>query len=153
LLQFEVGISNDLASLLHSRSSAEIITSRTLLSGDNNFTDAGQLQLVRCHGNEVTLSLSMQHYNVIIYGRLKKNSIFFQAVLTPFIKMEEPLIMPCELKIFLLSTSELSCSEFVECRLIMAIIMLASITSYNRLEKLSECLMLGLTYYRVSNKY
>jgi hypothetical protein len=56
-------ISNDLASLLYSRSSAEIITSRTpsaeiitsrtLLSGDNNFTDAGQL--VRCHDNEVTL--------------------------------------------------------------------------------------------------
>jgi hypothetical protein len=44
---------NDLASLLYSRSSAEIITSRTLLSGDNNFTDAGQL--VRCHDNEVTL--------------------------------------------------------------------------------------------------
>jgi hypothetical protein len=48
-----VGISNGLASLLHSRSSAEIITSRTLLIGDNNFTDAGQL--VRCHDNEVTL--------------------------------------------------------------------------------------------------
>jgi hypothetical protein len=56
-------MSNDLASLLYSRSSAEIITSRTpsaeivtsrtLLSGDNNFTDAGQL--VRCHDNEVTL--------------------------------------------------------------------------------------------------
>jgi hypothetical protein len=30
LLQFDVGISNDLASLLHSRSSAETITSRTL---------------------------------------------------------------------------------------------------------------------------
>jgi hypothetical protein len=59
----QVGISNDLASLLYSRSSAEIIasqtpsaeiiTSWTLLSGDNNFTDAGQL--VRCHDNEVTL--------------------------------------------------------------------------------------------------
>jgi hypothetical protein len=46
----QVRISNDLASLLYSRSSAEIITSRTpsaeiitsrtLLSGDNNFTDA-----------------------------------------------------------------------------------------------------------------
>jgi hypothetical protein len=33
--------------------SAEIITSRTLFSGDNNFTDAGLL--VRCHDNEVTL--------------------------------------------------------------------------------------------------
>jgi hypothetical protein len=64
---------SDLACLLYSRSSAEIITSRTpsaeiitsrtpsaeiitsgtLLSGDNNFTDAGQL--VRCHDNEVTL--------------------------------------------------------------------------------------------------
>jgi hypothetical protein len=53
LLQFEVGISNDLDSLLHRRSSAEIITSRTLLSGDNSFTDASQL--VRCHDNEVTL--------------------------------------------------------------------------------------------------
>jgi hypothetical protein len=62
MLRDQVGISNDLASLLYSRSSAEvisrtpsaeIITSRTLLSGDNNFTDAGQL--VRCHDNEVTL--------------------------------------------------------------------------------------------------
>jgi hypothetical protein len=54
---------SDLACLLYSRSSAEVITSRTpsaeiitsgtLLSGDNNFTDAGQL--VRCHDNEVTL--------------------------------------------------------------------------------------------------
>jgi hypothetical protein len=62
-LRNQVGISNDLASLLYSRSpaeiitsrrpSAEIITSRTLLSGDNNFTDAGPL--VRCHDNEVTL--------------------------------------------------------------------------------------------------
>jgi hypothetical protein len=61
MLRNQVGISNDLASLLYSRSSAEIITSRTpsadiitsrtLLSGDNNFTDAGQL--VRCHDNEV----------------------------------------------------------------------------------------------------
>jgi hypothetical protein len=57
MLRNQVGISNDLASLLYCRSSAEIITSRTppaeiitsrtLLSGDNNFTDAGQL--VRCH--------------------------------------------------------------------------------------------------------
>jgi hypothetical protein len=53
--------------------SAEIITSRTLLSGDNNFTDAGQL--VRCHNNEVTL----YHYqcsNVIFYGRLKKKYFY-----------------------------------------------------------------------------
>jgi hypothetical protein len=66
MLRNQVGILNDLASLLYSRSSAEIITSRTpsaeiitsrtLLSGDNNFTDAGQL--VRCHDNEVTL----EHY-------------------------------------------------------------------------------------------
>jgi hypothetical protein len=62
MLRNQVGMSNDLASLFYSRSSAEIkasrtpsaeITSRTLLSGDNNFTDAGQL--VRCHDNEVTL--------------------------------------------------------------------------------------------------
>jgi hypothetical protein len=53
LLRNQVGMSNDLASLLYSRTSAEIITSRTLLSGDNNFTDAGRL--VRCHDNEVTL--------------------------------------------------------------------------------------------------
>jgi hypothetical protein len=43
MLRNQVGISNDLASLLYSRSSAEIITSRTLPSGDNNFTNAGQL--------------------------------------------------------------------------------------------------------------
>jgi hypothetical protein len=63
MLRNQVGISNDLASLLHSRSSAEIITSRmpsaeiitswTLVRGDNNFTDA--VQLVRRHDNEVTL--------------------------------------------------------------------------------------------------
>jgi hypothetical protein len=53
MLRNQVGISNDLASSLYSRSSAEIITSRTVLSGDNNFTDAGQL--VRCHNNEVIL--------------------------------------------------------------------------------------------------
>jgi hypothetical protein len=73
MLRKKEGISNDLASLLRSRSTAEIITSRTpspeiitsrtpspeiitsrtLLSGDNNFTDVGHL--VRCHDNEVTL--------------------------------------------------------------------------------------------------
>jgi hypothetical protein len=63
MLRNQGGISNDLASLLYGRSSAEIITSRTpsteiitsrtLLSGDNNFTDAGQL--VRCLDNEMTL--------------------------------------------------------------------------------------------------
>jgi hypothetical protein len=63
MLRNQIGISNDLARVLYCRSSAEIITSRTpsaeiitsqtLLSGDNNFTDAGQL--VRCHDNEVTL--------------------------------------------------------------------------------------------------
>jgi hypothetical protein len=63
MLRSQVGTSNDLVCLLYSRSSAEIITSRmplaeiitsrTLLSGDNNFTDDGQL--VRCHDNEVTL--------------------------------------------------------------------------------------------------
>jgi hypothetical protein len=79
MLRNQVGMSNDLASLLYSRSSAEIITSRTPsaeiitsrthLSGDNNFTDAGQL--VRCHD---TIALSMQQCNVIFYGRLKKKS-------------------------------------------------------------------------------
>jgi hypothetical protein len=62
MLRNQVGISHNLASLLYSRSSAEIITSRTpsaeitsrtLLRGDNNFTDVGQF--VRCHDNEVTL--------------------------------------------------------------------------------------------------
>jgi hypothetical protein len=63
MLREQVGISNDLASLLYSRSlaeiitsrtpSAEIITSRTLLSGDNNITDAGQL--VRCHDNDFSI--------------------------------------------------------------------------------------------------
>jgi hypothetical protein len=63
MLRDQVGISNELASLFYSPSLAEIITSRTpsaeiiisrtLLSGDNNITDAGQL--VRCHDNEVTL--------------------------------------------------------------------------------------------------
>jgi hypothetical protein len=63
MLRNQVGISNDLASLVYSRSSAEritsrtpsaeIITSRTLLSADNDFTDAGQL--VRCHDNGVIL--------------------------------------------------------------------------------------------------
>jgi hypothetical protein len=80
MLRNQVEISNDLASLLYNRSSAEIITSRTpsaeiitsrtLLSGDNNFTDAGQL--VRCHD---TLALSMQQCNVIFYGRLKKKNL------------------------------------------------------------------------------
>jgi hypothetical protein len=63
MLRDQVRISNDLASLLYSRlsaeiitsrtPSAEIITSRTLLSGDNNFTDVAQL--VRCHDNKVKL--------------------------------------------------------------------------------------------------
>jgi hypothetical protein len=63
MLRNQLGILNDLVSLLYSRSSAEIITSRTplaeiitsrmLLSGDNNFTDARQL--VRCHDTELTL--------------------------------------------------------------------------------------------------
>jgi hypothetical protein len=63
MLRNQVGISNDLASLLYCRSSAEIITSRTpsaeiitlsaALSGDKNFISARQL--VRCHDNEVTL--------------------------------------------------------------------------------------------------
>jgi hypothetical protein len=87
MLRNQVGISNDLASLLYSRSSAEIITSRTpsaeiitsrtLLSVDNNFTDAGQL--VRCHDNEVNFSIinaTMHQCNVIFYARLKKNIVF-----------------------------------------------------------------------------
>jgi hypothetical protein len=63
MLRNQVGISNYLTRVLYSRSSAEIITSQTpsaeiitswtLLSEDNNFTDAGQL--IRCHDNEVTL--------------------------------------------------------------------------------------------------
>jgi hypothetical protein len=62
MLRNQVGISNDLASLLYCRSSAEIITSRTpsaeiinlsaALSGDNTFAAR---HLVRCHDNEVTL--------------------------------------------------------------------------------------------------
>jgi hypothetical protein len=89
MLRNQVGISNDLAGLLYTRASAEIITSRTpsaeiitsrtLLSGDNNFTFAGQL--VKCHDNKVPLALSMQQYNVIFYGRLKKN-IFTEMQLT-----------------------------------------------------------------------
>jgi hypothetical protein len=51
MLKNQVGISNDLASLLYSRSSAEIKTSRT--PSAEIITDAGQL--VRCHDNEVTL--------------------------------------------------------------------------------------------------
>jgi hypothetical protein len=37
MLRNQVGISNDLASLLYCRSSAEIITLSAALSGDNNF--------------------------------------------------------------------------------------------------------------------
>jgi hypothetical protein len=63
MLRNQVGISNDLASLLYCRSSAEIITSRmpsaeiitlsAALSGDNNFISARQL--VGCHDSGVTL--------------------------------------------------------------------------------------------------
>jgi hypothetical protein len=80
MLRNQVGFSNDLASLLYSRSleeiitsrtpSAETIVSRTLLSEDNNFTD--------------TLASSMQQCNVIFYGRLKKK-IFLSCELV-FIK-------------------------------------------------------------------
>jgi hypothetical protein len=49
----QVGISNDLASLLYCRSSAEIITSRT--PSAEIITLSAARQLVRCHDNEVTL--------------------------------------------------------------------------------------------------
>jgi hypothetical protein len=52
-LRNQVGISNDLASLLYCRSSAEIITSRT--PSAEIITLSAARQLVRCHDNEVTL--------------------------------------------------------------------------------------------------
>jgi hypothetical protein len=63
MLRNQVGISNDLASLLYCRSSAEIITSRTpseeiiILSAalSGVITLSAARQLVRCHDNEVTL--------------------------------------------------------------------------------------------------
>jgi hypothetical protein len=61
MLRNQVGISNDLASLLYCRSSAEIITSRTpsaeiitlaaALSGNNNFICRSSAR----YDNEVTL--------------------------------------------------------------------------------------------------
>jgi hypothetical protein len=75
MLRNQVGISNDLASLLYCRSSAEIITSRT--PSAEIITLSAARQFVRCHDNEVTLlALSMQQDNVIIYGRLKKKNFF-----------------------------------------------------------------------------
>jgi hypothetical protein len=53
MLRNQVGISNDLASLLYCRSSAEIITSRT--PSAEIITLSAARQLVRCHDNEVTL--------------------------------------------------------------------------------------------------
>jgi hypothetical protein len=53
MLGDQVGISNDLASLLYSRSPAEIITSRT--PSAEIVTLSAARQLVRCHDNEVTL--------------------------------------------------------------------------------------------------
>jgi hypothetical protein len=53
MLRNQIGISNDLASLLYCRSSAEIITSRTLSA--EIITLSAARQLVRCHDNEVTL--------------------------------------------------------------------------------------------------
>jgi hypothetical protein len=53
MLRVQVGISNDLASLLYSRSSAEIITSRT--PSAEIITLSAARQLVRCHDNEVAL--------------------------------------------------------------------------------------------------
>jgi hypothetical protein len=73
MLRNLVGISNDLASLLYCRSSAEIITSRT--PSAEIITLSAARQLVRCHDND-TLALSMQQDKVIIYGRLKKKSFF-----------------------------------------------------------------------------
>jgi hypothetical protein len=52
-LRNQVEISNDLASLLYCRSSAEIITSRT--PSAEIITLSAARQLVRCHDNEVTL--------------------------------------------------------------------------------------------------
>jgi hypothetical protein len=55
MLKNQVGISNDLASLLYCRSSAEteIITSRT--PSAEIITLSAARQLVRCDDNEVTL--------------------------------------------------------------------------------------------------
>jgi hypothetical protein len=53
MLRNQVGISNDLASLLYSRLSAKIITSRT--PSAELITLSAARQLVRCHDNEVTL--------------------------------------------------------------------------------------------------
>jgi hypothetical protein len=53
MLRNQVGISNDLASLLYCRSSAEIITSRA--PSAEIITLSATRRLVRCHDNEVTL--------------------------------------------------------------------------------------------------
>jgi hypothetical protein len=63
MLRNQVGISNDLASLLYCRSSAKIITSRTPSAETITLSAAlaeiitlsAARQLVRCHDNEVTL--------------------------------------------------------------------------------------------------
>jgi hypothetical protein len=46
MLRSQVGISNDLASLLYSRSSAEIITSRTLVSSLDAMTMKSHFSLI-----------------------------------------------------------------------------------------------------------
>jgi hypothetical protein len=91
MLRTHVGSSNDLASLLYCRSSAEIITSRT--PSAEIITLSAAHQLVRCHDNEVdTLALSMQQDNVIIYGRLKKKlhiqyeSVFIKSIIGVLVK-------------------------------------------------------------------
>jgi hypothetical protein len=61
MLRNQVGISNDLASLLYCRSSAEIITSRT--PSAEIITLSAARELVR-------------QDNVIVYGRLKKKSFY-----------------------------------------------------------------------------
>jgi hypothetical protein len=53
MLRNQVGMSNDLASLLYCRSSAEIITSRK--PSAEIITLSAARQLVRCRDNEVTL--------------------------------------------------------------------------------------------------
>jgi hypothetical protein len=104
MLRNQVGISNDLASLLYSRSSAEIITSRTLVSSLDAMTMKWQFSIinaaVQCHilrtfeekidlckkhgktghtifflGHDMAEWLSTQHY--LIWTKYRHSLFFF----------------------------------------------------------------------------
>jgi hypothetical protein len=94
MLRDQVGISNDLASLLYSRSLAEIITSQTPLAE----IITSRTLVSSLDAMTMTLALSMQQCNVIFYERLKNSYLYSKAAKSYFDEPREKIVVKAALR-------------------------------------------------------